>query len=357
MMGVTQLPNRRQFLARSGLALGGVALGGGVLAACGDSSSGGTGTDAASRARIGTQLSWIKNVQFAGWWYADATNRFDRASIDAEFFSGGGNVVVEQVVAGGSADVGIAGFLEGVVDAVVEGSDFVIFAAQYQQSPACLLSLADNPIRTPQDLVGKKIGVQGESREFETIMKLAGLDPKSFKPVPVGFDPAPLAEGAVDGYFAFVGNQTVTLEQQGVDFVTTTLGDLGFLQYGDVLFAKRSYLDQNHDALVRWLRATIQGWELNNANLAKGTRISLEVGSDQGLDPKQQLAQNTAQVPLMESDLTKEKGLFWVSKETVAGPMYDALRSSGRKSLPDVDKLIDLSVLEDAYGGKTSLSS
>ena len=57
----------------------------------------------------------------------------------------------------------------------------------------------------------------------------------------------------------------------------------------------------------------------------------------------------------MQSDLTQEKGLYWMDLELLAGQMYDALRRGGRDELPDPESLVDLSVLEEVYTGKTSL--
>jgi len=363
---MTEGISRRRFLRQSGLALGAIGAGG-LLSACATDGGAGTSTIASmaptagpttsllQSAQVGTQLSWIKNVQFAGWFYADAEELFAEEAIEPEFFSGA-EAIVEEVVAGGSTDVGIVGFLEGVVDAVIGGSEFVVFGAQYQESPAGLMSMPDNPIRTPEDILGKRIGVQGEAREFETILRLAGLPADDFTPVPVGFDPAPLVEGQVDGYFSFVTNQPLILQAQGLDPVVVTLAELGFAQYADVLIARRDYFESNREVLARWLRATIKGWELNNANLQQGTDYTLEVGRDLGLDPDQQLAQNTAQKPLMESSLTAERGLFWIDKAIVAGVMYDGLRASGREGLPDVDTLIDTSILEMAFDGATTLT-
>ncbi len=64
-----------------------------------------------------------------------------------------------------------------------------------------------------------------------------------------------------------------------------------------------------------------------------------------------------AQFPLMQSDLTEERGLYQIDLELLAGPMYDALEKGGRETLPEPDSLVDITVLEDVYEGKTSLSS
>ncbi|MGH9211698.1 MAG: ABC transporter substrate-binding protein [Acidimicrobiales bacterium] len=350
---------RRRFL-RGATLLGAGALGGGgpLLAACGDSSSssssaggGDGGLDA-----LTTQLVWIKNVEFAGWWVALLDGHYTDEGIDPEFLPGD-TAAAEAVVAGGGAPIGISGVTSRITDAIAEGSDFVIYGVQYQNSPDAILSLPDNPIQTPEDIVGKRIGVQeGAALDVDAILLLAGL-PVEWEPVRVGFDPDPLVQGDVDGYFCYAINQPITLDLQGIDNVVVTLSDLGNRQYGNLLFGERRFVEENHDLLVRHTRATIRGWEINNADPELGLAASLEVGQDLALDEEQQRRQNEAQIPLMESDTTRERGLFWVDKEEIGGPIYEALGQTRRTDLPDVDRLVDVTILEDVLQSGPTVGS
>jgi ABC-type nitrate/sulfonate/bicarbonate transport system substrate-binding protein len=343
---------RRRFLG--GMTVTSLAVaGGGLLAACGkpeEVASGG-----ASLQPVTTQLIWIKNVEFAGWWLAQENGFYEEEGVDPSFLPAG-DTSVEAIVAGGSAEVGTSAVLSRAIDAIGQGTDFVIFGAQYQDSPDGMLSLPDNPIRRPEDIIGKRIGVQeGVTQEVDAVLKLAGL-PVDYEPVRVGFDPDPLIQGDVDGYFCFVINQPITLEKKGIPSVVVSLGELGYRQYGNVMISTREWADENHDALVGYMRATIRGWEANNSDPEQGLQASLKVGKDLGLDEEQQRRENELQIPLMRSDVVAQKGLFWVDKETIAGPMYDALLASGRTDLPDVDEIVDLSILEAVYEGKTTVS-
>jgi hypothetical protein len=100
----------------------------------------------------------------------------------------------------------------------------------------------------------------------------------------------------------------------------------------------------------------IKGWELNRKDIAAGARKTFELyGRDNSLDLAQQTEENKRQMPLMESSVTEEKGLFQMSLEDVAGPQYEALRRAGVEPLPDVESFVTLDVLDAAYQGKTSL--
>jgi ABC-type nitrate/sulfonate/bicarbonate transport system substrate-binding protein len=262
---------------------------------------------------------------------------------------------VEAIVAGGKAGIGLDQ-LQTVVDAVKKGTDFVVFAATYQKSPAGLMSLPRNPIRTASDIVGKRIGVQQGGKEFvDAVLKVNGLR-VNYKEVPVGFDPQPLVEGACDGYVCFVTNQPLVLAQKGIAYIAVTWADMGLPTYSDVLFSSRDYVNKNQDVVTRFLRATIKGWEMNTKDPSIAPKlVANKYGADLGLNVDQQRAQNLAQIPLTQSELTKQKGMMWISTGEISGPIYKAFAATGRTDLPPVDRLVDLSILKDAFGGKTSL--
>jgi ABC-type nitrate/sulfonate/bicarbonate transport system substrate-binding protein len=328
--------DRRLFLAGSSAA---------VLGAAG-------GAPARAADTVTTQLQWIKDVQNAGWWVADANGYFRDAGIEATMLAGGPNLAsVEAIVAAGRADIGIDQ-LERVIDANNQGEDFVIFAALYQQDPAALLSLPKNPVRSAHDILGKRIGLQqGAQLYIDAIMKVNHLPP-TYTDVVVGFDPQPLVEGACDAYLCFVTNQPLTLASRGIPAITATFDQLGYETYSDALFCTRDYLKKNRATLVRFVRALQRGWAANAQNPALAAHLATTVyGASLGLDEKQQLAVNRAQIPLMESAATRAHGRMWIDTARVTGPIYTTLRATGRTKLPPVDQLIDMSVLRDATLG------
>ena len=124
-----------------------------------------------------------------------------------------------------------------------------------------------------------------------------------------------------------------------------------------MIFAERAYVESQRAAVVGFLRASIKGWELNQRDPSLSARLATEkYGKDLKLDLEQQELQARAQVPLIKSPLTQEKGLLWLDAEQIAGPVYDGFRASGRTELPPVERLLDLTLLEEAYGGAKTLS-
>jgi ABC-type nitrate/sulfonate/bicarbonate transport system substrate-binding protein len=354
------IDTRRQFLMKGSVVVGGVLVGGNVLAACGDDDddTGQQEGGAAETQRVNLGMNWVKDVEFAGYYIGIEDGFYQDEGVELEMISGGPNAPESvQMVASGTANIGISSDLIQIFDTVEKGTPLVMFAAKFQQSPAGLASLPDNPVRTAQDMVGKRLGgPQGDQRFFDTVLAVNGLKPGDYEFVPTGFDPEPLANGDVDALSVFVTNQPLTLEAQGVEVVAVTYADMGMASYADILYAERDYLESNRDTVVGFLRGTIKGWETQNANPEEGARLTVDqYGADLGLKLEDEVREAKAMIPLMQSDVTKEKGIFWMSAEELGGPMYKALRASGRENLPPVEEVLDLSLIEDAYGGKTSL--
>ena len=61
------------------------------------------------------------------------------------------------------------------------------------------------------------------------------------------------------------------------------------------------------------------------------------------------MKQNRIQADYMRSDLTRQKGLFWVDAGVLEEKMYPSLLAGGIEELPDADSVVDTRVLEAAY--------
>ena len=300
---------------------------------------------------VATQFLWIKNTEYAGFFIADAKGYYRGNGIAATFLAGGPNLPsVEAVVAAGRADVGFND-IQKITDAIAQGADFVILGAVYQHGVGGILSLPRAPVRTAADLVGKRIGLPAGSREYiDGILNVNHL-PLRYTEVPVGFGPEPLLEGACDAYLCYIVNQPLILAARHIPYVLARFDDLGFPVYAGCLYVTRAFLARNRNVLVRYLRATARGWAENARDPVLGATLAVKTyGASLDLDLKEQIAQNRAQVPLTISDLTRRKGgPLWISTAEVQNGVYRALRASGRKNLPPVERLVDLSLLQEAY--------
>jgi ABC-type nitrate/sulfonate/bicarbonate transport system substrate-binding protein len=358
---------RRQFLIKTGVGGTAFVLAPSLLAACGDDGEPASPTTAATATGTATatteapvtptavrfRTNWIPSVDFFGWYVGADQGYFEEEAIDIEVLGAGFNSPeTVQVLAGGGAEVGLVTDVLTLVDSNAQGTDFVIWGARLQKSPFGLLSLADNPINTPQDMVGRTLGgPEGDQAFLDAVLEINGLEAGSYDFVPIGFDATPLVNGRVEGMTAYATNQPLYLDIDGIDNVMVLFADMGMPSYADMLFADRAYLNENHDLMVGFLRATIRGWEYANAspeNTEYAINLMLEEygGADAGQVFDQSLLNAEANIPLMESP----NGMFSMDPEELAGPMYDALRATGRENLPDPATILDLTILEEVHG-------
>ena len=129
-----------------------------------------------------------------------------------ELLSGGPTVQQDAVVQSGKAFACISA-PDITSSAINNGADLKIIGAQYQKNPFAVMSLKKSPIKTPDDMIGKKIGVQATNEAvWAAFLKANDIDPSKIDKVPVQFNPEPLAKGTVDGWFSFFTNEPNTLK-------------------------------------------------------------------------------------------------------------------------------------------------
>ena len=298
-------------------------------------------------------FNWLVDPGFGGYYVALDQGYYTDENLEVELIHGGPNVPNPvQVLSAGTADIGTASPLV-IAQAVNEGADYVVIGTRFQTTPFGMSSLPDNPIHTAADIVGKKIGGGAFDAVFlDALLVLNGLEPGSYELVPIGFDPAPLPDGLVDGIANYMVSHPVILTARGIDNVAVSYADMGMPLYGDMIFVNRSFLEENREAVVGFLRATIKGWEkfFQDPDLGFDLMFDQYGAADNFLVREEQLPVHEAQVELMTNDLTAEKGLFWMDLDLIAGDMYDVLRAAGVTDPPPVDSLFDTSILEEAFG-------
>jgi len=197
------------------IAIAAVAIATITLSGCSPASQ--TTEDANSFGELNLQLSWIKNSEFAGQFMADFNGYYAAAGFDSVNLVAG-PAATEAEVLNGNVLVGIANPISVAPVILNEGAPLKIIGTTFQKNPFTILSLKDGAnIVTVKDLIGKRIGVQAGPNEtlFDALLKANGIDASQVTKVPVQYDPAPLVNGEVDGFLAYITNESFTVEQQG----------------------------------------------------------------------------------------------------------------------------------------------
>ncbi|MEV6251789.1 ABC transporter substrate-binding protein [Nocardia sp. NPDC051929] len=343
--------NRRSFLRYSAFA--GAALGGaGALAACGGSSGdspGGTTADGSKYGGVAVQLSWLKNIEFAGEYFADSKGYFKEAGFGSVDLIAGGaaSTSVEAGLDTGKVWLGLSA-PQTTAPAILEGLPAKIVATTYQKNPFAIVSSAAKPIKSPEDMKGRKIGVQDTNQLiFNALLTANGLKPGDVTVVPAQFDPTPLANGEVDGWVSYVTNEPITLAAKGFQNTHFLFADFNLPLVAETLTVAQSTIDKERDKLKAFLAAEIKGWKDAVADPAEAARLAVEVyGKDQKLDLAEQTKEAVAQNDLVVSADTATGGLLSMTDALIEQNIA-ALRAA--KIDIKAAQLFDLSVLREVY--------
>jgi ABC-type nitrate/sulfonate/bicarbonate transport system substrate-binding protein len=355
---MTFLSSRRA--QRAVAALAGVALSAFALSACasGAASSGGGDASADSEGfgELNLQLSWILNEEFAGEYFADTQGYFEEAGFSGVNLVPGPSTGVAELLSG-SADAALSDAVSVGSAVASEGAPVKIIGTTFQRNPFTILSLKDGgDIATVDDLKGKKIGIQDSNTSlFNAFLKANDIDPSVLTIVPVQYDPAPLVNGEVDGFMAYLTNEAITVASQGLETSNLPFADNGLPFVAETFTATDDSIANDREKLKAFLAAEIRGWTDALKDPEEGSRLAVEVyGKDLDLNPENSLAGAKAQNELVVSDETKENGLFTIS---------DDLQEATLKSLADAgitlekDQLFDLSLLTEVYDENPDLKN
>lgn len=274
------------------------------------------------------QLGWIKSIQFGGHFAALEQGYFAASGVDAEFLAGGPGVEPRTVVATGRAttsDFNTAAIVLGRS----QGMPLKGFAAIMQRDPGAILSLAEKPIASLQDMVGRTIAVPNSIRPtLAVLFKRAGIDEGKITLVPVGTDPGMLAAKQVDGYYGWATNQGLMLKTRGIDIHVAYMNDLGVPGYAGVLFATDKTIDTRGDDLAKWLRADIRGWRWQLDNPEATAKLVVEKYGPPGLNLEAQTAESKLMRDFVPIGKAATNGLLWIEPDVFAAAI-DFAKASG----------------------------
>lgn len=282
------------------------------------------------------RLKWLHQSQFAGYYAAEQEGFYKEEGINIMVVPGGAETPSIQIVAGGSEQFGVSGMSQ-LIEARAKGIPVVALATTYRKNPLIWFGI-DESIKTPQDLVGKKVGLTVGSNSdllFRAMLKKTGVDIKDVDIVPVKYDLALLLEGKVDTYEGYLTDQPITAELKGYKTYILNPSDYGINFYGDTLFTTEKVIQENPDLVKRFTRATIKGWQFAYDNPEKAVDYVL-MYSDQ-LNKDQEMRGMKASLELTKPD---DKPIGTIEMDVVR-QMQDLLVDYGILESPiDVDRLV-----------------
>lgn len=221
---------------------------------------------AAEPVTVKLQLKWVPQAQFAGYFLAQDKGYYAEEGLNVEILPGGPDIVPEQQVAGGSADIGVD-WVASLLTSQEQEMPLVQIAQIFQKSGLVLVSKKDAGISGPADLKGKKVGNWMGGNEFEILALFDKYKLDSNKDLNFtkqGFTMDQFLGGEIDAASAMTYNEYQVVLESGIkaeDLNVIDMNDEGVAMLEDNLFANKEWLAENKETAAKFVRASLKGWK------------------------------------------------------------------------------------------------
>jgi NitT/TauT family transport system substrate-binding protein len=267
-----------------------------VGAGCGgdEEGTGGGGTGTGGQVdKVTLQLKWVTQAQFAGYYAAQEQGYYADEGLELTIRPGGPDIVPEQAVLGGQADIGID-WQDNLLATRDQGGEIVNIGQVFTRSGMTEIMWKDTGFDSLDDLRGKKVAVWLAGNEHKLFAALAknGLDAQTdVEIVNQPFDMNLFLNREVDAAAAMTYNELAQVLEtenpdtgelyQLEDLNVVKLEDIGIGSLEDGLFARADWLaeEANQDIAKRFLKASFKGWIYCRDNPDDCVQYVLEAGS------------------------------------------------------------------------------
>jgi len=298
---------------------------------------------------VNLQLGWLAGNNQLGEIAARHLGYFEEEHLNLAIQPGGPNIDGVAIVASGRFEVGQVSSSPSLMLAASQKIPVTCFAVGAQEHPYAYFSLPKKPVRTPKDLIGKKVGVQATAKILlSALLKKHDIPEKDVEVVVIGSEMTPLLTGQTDLVSGWVTN-TTTLKVLGPERIDMRLWDAGVRLYALPYYATRDTLAKKPELLAGFTRAAARGWAWANANVEKAVDFMLQ--DYPNLVKPDEIEGSTALLKFVFNAKTKANGwgtfepAIW--SEQIA--LWDALKqfSAGAPKLEDVATTAILEATKD----------
>jgi NitT/TauT family transport system substrate-binding protein len=204
---------------------------------------------------------------------------FKKHGLEIEKYDFGGSARLQQALAADSIDMGLGSGPE--LAFIVKGSP-VLGVAALADAPWLLTLVVDKngPIHAAGDLKGKTISVstRGSLTDWlvHELSRQQGWGPDGIKTLPVGTDVSQISAlktHQIDGSVIDVG-AAYRLEEEGSTRIVVRFGSLFKDFHIHIIYARRSFIDKNPDAVRAFLVAWFETIAFMRQNKSKSVEIS-----------------------------------------------------------------------------------
>jgi NitT/TauT family transport system substrate-binding protein len=218
--------------------------------------------------KVTLAMGFIPNVQFTPVYVALEQGFFAEQGLEVELDYGMETDLLQRLAVG---DVRFA-IASGDQVILARANDLPVtyVASWYRRFPVCVVSLAESGIETPQDLVGKRVGIpalEGASYiGWLAFLDGAGIPRESVDLQVIGYTQvASLTENRVDAVVSYALNEPVQLRQSGYDINVFYLDEYTQLISNGLITSDQTIAEET-ELVQRMVTAFVQGIEATLAD-------------------------------------------------------------------------------------------
>lgn len=302
-----------------------------VLSACGSGNNAGASQGSESTevklTKVTQVTNWFAEPEHGGQYAALYKDFYKEAGLDMTIQPGGPGVSASQIVASGKAEFGM-GQADEILLARQNGIPLVAIAATFQKNPQGIM-YHKGKYKDLSELNGNKVYVGSGVAFWEYLKKAYKLD--NVQELKYTGTLANFVADPDSATQIYVTSEPFSMQEEGVDVEYFLNYDLGYKQYGNILFTTEDYMKDHPDIVKAYVEASIKGWDYYKDNSEEVNKGMHEKNPDLKLEA---MAFGTqAQEELVYGGDAEANGVGYMNKE-----IWEGLQK----------QLVDIGILKDA---------
>ncbi|ANI99731.1 hypothetical protein A8O14_06355 [Polynucleobacter wuianus] len=215
---------------------------------------------------IRVQLAWYHQAQFAGFYIAEIRKHFKNEGLNVTLVEGGSNINPITEIQEGRADVAVS-WLSNAYNLSNDQKSVSNVAQIFSGSSLAVACRISAGVFTPQDMVGKKVGVWevGDEALVKKMIQLLSIPPESVELVKQAPNGQDLVDGKVACATIMTYNEYWQILAAGVPasdliVISPDLFQIAHIEDGLYVSTERLKSPIFREQLVRLVKALRQGW-------------------------------------------------------------------------------------------------
>ena len=207
------------------------------------------------------QLPYYHMFNYAGFYAAQDKGFYREEGLAVEILEGSPEFTPTEKILAGEATFGIQN--DDLLLEYLAGKDVIVLAVLFQHSSWALMVNAESDYESPQDLAGRKIALELNSRDAAILamLKHEGVSIDSVTKVRASWDALHIFDGSIDARLVYLNDpELVNLSNEGKRFRLIKPINYGIDFYGDSLFTSVEQIQREPGRVAAFRQATLRGW-------------------------------------------------------------------------------------------------